>query len=52
MSDPWFVSGVDSGAAAKRLTIQIDFTAGSCIPIPRWRAGVPCMTPLSSDTGT
>lgn len=29
VSDPWFVSGVDFDAAAKRLTIRIDFTAGS-----------------------
>jgi len=34
VSDPWFVSGVDFDAATKRLTIQIDFTAGSRFPHP------------------
>ncbi|WP_197420751.1 transposase, partial [Burkholderia sp. MSMB1552] len=34
VSDPWFVSGVDFDAAAKRLTIQIDFTAGTRFPYP------------------
>ncbi|MCO4879408.1 hypothetical protein VOI32_33715 [Paraburkholderia caribensis] len=34
VSDPWFVSGVDFDAAAKRLTIQIGFTAGTRVPYP------------------
>jgi transposase len=32
VSDPWFVSAVDFDVAAKRLTVQIDFTAGSRFP--------------------
>ncbi|KVB42375.1 hypothetical protein WI58_28495 [Burkholderia cepacia] len=34
VSDPWFVSGISFDAAAKRLTIQIDFTAGTRFPYP------------------
>lgn len=34
ISDPWFVSGVDFDAAAKRLTINVDFVAGSRFPHP------------------
>lgn len=34
VSDPWFVSGVNFDAVAKRLTIQINFTAGTRFPHP------------------
>lgn len=35
VSDPWFVGGVDFDAAAKQLTVRIDFTAGSRFPHPK-----------------
>jgi len=34
ISDPWFVSGVDFDVTAKRLTVQIDFVAGTRFPHP------------------
>ncbi|MEX3606485.1 MAG: ISL3 family transposase, partial [Burkholderia sp.] len=32
ISDPWFVNGIDFDASAKRLTVNIDFVAGSRFP--------------------
>ncbi|KVU28036.1 hypothetical protein WK65_08195 [Burkholderia ubonensis] len=34
VSNLWFVSGVDFDAAAKRLTIRIDFSTGTRFPYP------------------
>jgi len=39
VSAPWFVQGVDFDAAAKTLTVQIDFVAGGRFPHPQ-AAGV------------
>ena len=40
ISDPWFVSGVDFDAAAKRLTIQID--PDGQLKLPRlWSRKIP-----------
>ena len=33
ISSPWYVGGTDFDAAAKTLTIRVDFTAGSRFPV-------------------
>ncbi|MEX3605675.1 MAG: hypothetical protein VB142_03355 [Burkholderia sp.] len=37
ISDPWFVNGIGFDASAKRLTVNIDFVAGSRFPHPEMR---------------
>ncbi|MEX3605823.1 MAG: ISL3 family transposase, partial [Burkholderia sp.] len=41
ISDPWFVNGIDFDVAAKRLTVNIDFVAGSRFPHPEIAGGHP-----------
>ncbi|MEX3606570.1 MAG: hypothetical protein VB142_10795 [Burkholderia sp.] len=41
ISDPWFVNGIDFDGTAKRLTVNIDFVAGSRFPHPEINGGHP-----------
>jgi len=48
----WFLSDVDFGSSAKRLTIQIDFVSGTRFRTRRQLTRIPWMTQCRSATDT